>query len=63
MTEFLKIDIEGAEGAALEGYSNHIRDTYPDMIIELHNPEQDKAVGEFLHFLDTLLIDLTHSPN
>jgi len=47
---FLKIDIEGAEGAALEGYSNHIRDTYPDMIIELHNPEQDKAVGEFLQF-------------
>ena len=48
--EFIKIDIEGAEGPALEGYSNHIRDSYPDMIIELHNPEQDKSVGEFLHF-------------
>jgi FkbM family methyltransferase len=46
--DFIKIDIEGAEGAALKGFSTHIRDSYPDMIIELHNPEQDRQIGEFL---------------
>lgn len=45
---FIKMDIEGAEGAALHGFSENIRLYHPLMIIELHNPEQDKIVGQFL---------------
>ena len=47
---FIKMDIEGAEGDALEGYSMHIEKSFPNMIIELHNPEADKKVGDFLKF-------------
>jgi FkbM family methyltransferase len=46
--DFIKIDIEGAEGDALKGFSGSIGRYRPLMIIELHNPEQDKAVGLFL---------------
>jgi len=48
--DFIKMDIEGAEGFALEGYSNSISKSFPLMIIELHSPEADKKVGEFLKF-------------
>ncbi len=45
---FIKIDIEGAEGPALSGFSQGIKKFLPLMIIELHNPEQDIEVGKFL---------------
>ena len=45
---FMKVDIEGAEGPALRGFANCIKEYYPIMIIELHSPEQDKMVGAFL---------------
>ena len=45
--DFLKIDIEGAEGMALKGYSEAVKKTYPFFAIELHTPECDKAAGEF----------------
>jgi len=45
---FIKIDIEGAEGPALYGFSESIGKFNPIMIIELHSPEQDKMVGRFL---------------
>lgn len=47
---FIKMDIEGAEGEALEGYSNNLEKSFPLMIVELHSPEADKKVGEFLKF-------------
>jgi FkbM family methyltransferase len=46
--DFLKIDIEGAESLALEGFDRHIDSILPALFIELHTPEQDKKVGEFL---------------
>ena len=46
--DFLKIDIEGAEGAALEGMDRTAAEHHPSMYIELHNPEQDVRVGKFL---------------
>ena len=46
--DFLKIDIEGAEGAALEGMDRTASLHHPSMYIELHNPEQDVRVGRFL---------------
>ena len=45
---FIKIDIEGAEGPALQGFSETIGQYLPLMVIELHSPEQDKEVGKFL---------------
>lgn len=45
---FMKVDIEGAEGAALRGFSAGIDKFQPLMIIELHNPGQDAEVGRFL---------------
>ncbi|MBV4357801.1 FkbM family methyltransferase [Pinibacter aurantiacus] len=45
---FIKIDIEGAEGPALFGFSKNIERFNPLMVIELHNPEQDRLVGSFL---------------
>jgi FkbM family methyltransferase len=47
---FIKIDIEGAEGPALQGFSRNIEKYFPDMVIELHSPEQDRVVGDFLSF-------------
>lgn len=45
---FIKIDIEGAEGPALKGFSGMIGKFAPLMVIELHNPAQDREVGAFL---------------
>lgn len=45
---FIKMDIEGAEGAALNGFANTIQQYHPIMVIELHTPEQDLEVGKFL---------------
>lgn len=45
---FIKMDIEGAEGDALKGFERSIEMYRPMMIIELHSPEQDRKVGLFL---------------
>ncbi len=45
---FIKIDIEGAEGPCLRGFSMGVKKYLPLMIIELHSPEQDQEVGKFL---------------
>jgi FkbM family methyltransferase len=46
--DFIKIDIEGAESMALQGFSHRIDGIKPIIFIELHNPEQDAKVGKFL---------------
>jgi FkbM family methyltransferase len=48
LPDFIKIDIEGAEGVALEGAIESVRQSCPTMYIELHNPDQDILVGRFL---------------
>lgn len=45
--DFLKIDIEGAESMALEGFKQTTARVHPIFYIELHTPEQDKKVGAF----------------
>lgn len=45
---FVKIDIEGAEGAALRGTRSVLRKYQPLVLVELHTPEQDIAVGKVL---------------
>jgi FkbM family methyltransferase len=46
--DFIKIDIEGAESAALRGGREVITKHRPILLIELHNPHEDRAVGRFL---------------
>jgi FkbM family methyltransferase len=46
--EFIKIDIEGAESRALRGALNTLRQHHPALVIELHNPAEDRAVGDIL---------------
>ncbi|HEY0678978.1 MAG TPA: FkbM family methyltransferase [Chitinophagaceae bacterium] len=48
--QFIKMDIEGAESSALRGFERNIEKYFPIMIIELHNPQEDKEVGKLLSF-------------
>ncbi len=45
--DFVKIDIEGAESQALEGFSR-VGEANPTFAIDLHTPAQDVAVGAWL---------------
>jgi FkbM family methyltransferase len=49
---FIKIDVEGAETRVLEGGMRVLRQFRPDLLIELHTPEQDRGVGRILRELD-----------
>ena len=49
---FMKIDVEGAESAALRGAGKVLEKYRPSMMIELHNPVEDRAVGAILKDLD-----------
>jgi FkbM family methyltransferase len=46
--DFVKIDIEGAEGIALAGFHQKVALSYPFFSIDLHTPECDREVGKFL---------------
>jgi FkbM family methyltransferase len=50
--DFIKIDIEGGESSALTGALNVLRTRRPTLLIELHTPEQDVAVGIILRDLN-----------
>jgi FkbM family methyltransferase len=45
---FLKIDIEGGESGALEGACKVLSQYRPTMVVELHNPDEDRRVGAIL---------------
>jgi FkbM family methyltransferase len=49
--DLIKIDIEGAESQALEGAMRLLQEHRPALLIELHTPEQDRAVGRILKYL------------
>lgn len=51
LPDLVKIDVEGAESRVLEGCTEMLNAVAPDLIIELHNPEQDVAVGGILNRL------------
>ena len=46
--DFIKMDIEGGEGAALIGCNSSLERFQPLLSIELHSPEQDVLVGTTL---------------
>lgn len=45
---FVKIDVEGSEGAVLRGAAATLANHRPTLLIELHTPEQDVQVGREL---------------
>jgi len=45
---FIKMDIEGAESKALSGGERMLQQYRPILLIDLHTPEQDSAVGQIL---------------
>jgi FkbM family methyltransferase len=45
---FVKIDIEGAESKAMSGGITVLKKYRPILLIDLHNPEEDVAVGQIL---------------
>jgi FkbM family methyltransferase len=47
--DFVKIDVEGAEGDVLLGFSRRLKECKPVFIIDLHSPQQDLKVGRTLH--------------
>jgi FkbM family methyltransferase len=49
--DFIKVDVEGAEGDVLAGGLETVRRYRPAMLVELHNPEADLAVGTLLQQL------------
>lgn len=46
--DFIKVDIEGAESVALRGGLQVLARYRPILLIELHNPAEDRAVGRIL---------------
>lgn len=46
--DFIKIDVEGAEGRALRGAETVLGRYRPILLIDLHTPEQDVEVGRVL---------------
>lgn len=46
--DLIKLDVEGAESAALSGARLTMADRRPRFLIELHTPEQDRLVGALL---------------
>ena len=45
---FMKIDVEGAEGNVLAGAEQVLRNARPIVMVDLHSPDQDLAVGQSL---------------
>jgi FkbM family methyltransferase len=48
---FIKIDVEGAESRVLSGAIKVLETYWPALLIELHTPDQDMAVGRILSSL------------
>jgi len=50
--DFMKIDVEGAESKVLSGASNIMREHRPTILVDLHNPNEDRAVGRIFSDCD-----------
>lgn len=49
---FIKIDVEGGESAALRGAAKVLEKHRPAIMVELHNPTEDRAVGSIFKDLN-----------
>jgi FkbM family methyltransferase len=57
--DFIKIDIEGSAGAALRGALRLLREHRPTVVVELHDPFEDTAVGTLLASLEYMAFRVT----
>ena len=55
--DLIKLDIEGAEAAALRGAHRLATNERPRFLVELHNPECDRAVYDFATEFDYHMIN------
>ena len=46
--QFMKIDVEGAESRVLSGALEVFKQHRPTVLVDLHNPDEDRAVGAIL---------------
>lgn len=53
---FVKIDVEGAESRVLSGAERVLQAFHPILLIDLHNPSEDVAVGRILRDLGYLAV-------
>ena len=60
--QFIKMDIEGAEGRALRGAGNLLRESRPSWLIELHSAECEEQVREVLSGAGYEFFELNGSP-
>ncbi len=44
--DFIKIDVEGGESKVLAGATRVLKEAKPIILVDLHNPDQDLAVGK-----------------
>jgi hypothetical protein len=58
----IKMDIEGAESAALSGARETLRRDRPVVFVALHSPEQRRLCAEILRSAGYSLRDLEHHP-
>jgi FkbM family methyltransferase len=56
---FIKVDVEGAESRVLQGGLDVLRRHRPTLLIELHTPTEDVAVGRILQDLNYEAFRLT----
>lgn len=56
--KLIKVDVEGAESQVLEGFRNSIEKILPILVIELHTPENDRAVSAFFQNYDYTIFRL-----
>jgi FkbM family methyltransferase len=57
--DFMKIDIEGSAGAALRGALRTLCEHRPTIVVELHDPSEDTAVGTLLANLEYIAFRVT----
>jgi FkbM family methyltransferase len=61
LPDFIKIDIEGGEADALQGFSRTMQRIHPTFFIDLHTPEQDVRVGKYFKSIGYSLFRLNPS--
>jgi FkbM family methyltransferase len=57
--DFLKIDVEGAEGLVLEGALLTLKTYSPTMLVEIHGPQNAKHVWQTLDTLNYIWLKVT----
>jgi FkbM family methyltransferase len=60
--DIIKVDAEAAESEVLKGAIQLVKQSPPIFVVELHNPQQDKLVGDFFNRNDYILYRINRDP-